>query len=105
MPRLYLVADRAEIERRRVLVDPSRLVEVWQDLHTPDVFWLGDDEVRRIAYGRPGDRSPAGLVWMGESSKAVLDAVDDRPLPFRLALPSEAVPVYYGPRLTDIDSL
>jgi hypothetical protein len=78
--RLYLVADSGEIARRRPLVTAGRLVEAWPDL-----------------YAR-------GEFWMGESAKALLDGAGT-PLPAKLELDAAAVPVYYGPRLCDIDSL
>jgi hypothetical protein len=78
--RLYLVGDGGEIARRRPLVGAGRLVEAWPDLHTK------------------------GEVWIGESAKALLDATGD-PLPVKLGLEAAAVPVYYGPRLCDVDSL
>ena len=56
MPRLFLIADRSEIERRRKLLGAGEVVEVWEALHTPDVTWLGDPELRRIAYQR-------GAAW------------------------------------------
>jgi hypothetical protein len=80
MARLYLVPDGGEIARRRTLLPPGRLVEVWQDLYV------------------------AGEVWMGESSKALLDSVGE-PLPAKLALDGARVAVYYGPRLRDVESL
>jgi len=104
MGRLYLVPDKTEIDRRKTLVDPPRLVEVWQDLYTEDIFWMGEDEARRLSYGRSEPRAPTGLFWMGEESKAALDRVGD-PLAFLLALPDDAVPIYFGARLADPESL
>lgn len=104
MGRLYLVSDQAEIERRRKRLDSSRLVEVWQDLYTDGIFWMGDDEARRIAYGRLGKRRPSGLFWMGEESKAALNS-EGEPLPVLMALPGDVVPIYYGPGLSDTESL
>ena len=104
MARLFLVTDRSEIDRRRRLLDPGEVVEVWEALHAPDVSWLGDPELRRIAYQR-ADRSPtAGLFWIGESSKAALDRAG-APLPHVLAIPEASIPVYYGPSLRDTESL
>ncbi len=80
MGRLYLVADGGEIARRRLLVAPGRLVEAWPDL-----------------YAR-------GEFWMGESAKTLLDGTGE-PLRAKLELGAAAVPVYYGPKLCDIDSL
>ena len=80
MARLHLVEDAAEIARRRPLCAKGRLVETWPDLYVPGRFWLGD------------------------SSKALLDAVGE-PLPSLLSLPGDLVPVFYGPQLTDLESL
>lgn len=102
--RLYLVAGKAEIDRRRKLLTASAIAEVLHDLHAGDVFWIGDAEARRVAYARPAEPRPRGLFWMGGELKALLDGVGE-PLPFLLALPAEAVPVYYGPHLADIQSL
>jgi hypothetical protein len=41
---------------------------------------------------------------MGESAKALLDGTG-APLPAQLELDSAAVPIYFGPRLCDIESL
>jgi hypothetical protein len=78
--RLYRVDGAAEITRRRSQLGASGVIEAWVDLYAPGRFWLG------------------------EESKALLDSVGE-PMPAELALPAEAVPVYYGPRLTDLDSL
>ena len=80
MARLYLVADGGEIARRRPLLPRGRLVEAWPDLYT------------------------RGEFWMSESAKTLLDGAGE-PLPAKLELAAAAVPVYYGPRLCDIDSL
>ena len=80
MGRLYLVADGGEIARRRPRVPPGSLVEAWPDL-----------------YAR-------GEFWMGETAKALLDGTG-APLSAKLELDSAAVPVYYGPRLCDVESL
>ncbi|HET7876494.1 MAG TPA: hypothetical protein VFN71_13320 [Methylomirabilota bacterium] len=80
MARLYLVTDGAEIARRRTLVPPGNLVEAWPDLYV------------------------AGEFWVGETSKALLDEAGS-PLPARLSLDGAAVPIYYGPRLRDVESL
>jgi hypothetical protein len=102
--RLFLVADRSEMDRRRRLLSPGDAVEIWEVLHTPDVTWLGDPELRRIAYQRGGATPTPGLFWVGESTKAVLDRVDV-PLPHLLAIPEASIPVYYGPWLRDTESL
>lgn len=80
MGKLYLMADGAEIARRRKLVAPGVLVEAWSDLYD------------------------AGHFWMGEETKGYLDSVGP-PLAPRLVLDPEAVSVYYGPRLSDVESL
>ena len=105
MGRLYLLADKADIDRRRARVGPGVLVEVWQDLHTPDIAWLGDDAARRVAYAEKRSTPPAGLFWLGEAAKRALDAAGDRPIPHLLAVEEAGVPVYYGPRLADVESL
>jgi len=74
------VADSGEIARRRPLVPAGRLVEAWPDLRA------------------------RGEFWMGESAKTLLDGAG-APLPAKLELGAAAVPVYYGPRLCDVDSL
>ncbi len=80
MGRLHLLEDLPEIVRRRKLVPPGQVVEVWQDLYAP------------------------GDVWVGEETKAQLDAVGP-PLAPKRSLPDEAVRIYYGPRLRDLGSL
>jgi hypothetical protein len=101
---LYLVIDRSEIDRRRRLLGPGEIAEVWEALHAPDVSWLGDPELRRIAYQRKEAPATAGLFWIGESTKALLDRAGP-PLPYLLSLPEERVPVYYGPWLRETESL
>jgi len=78
--RLFLVADGAEIRRRRKLLARGQLVEAWPDLYTVGEFWLG------------------------ETSRLLLDGVGP-PLAVKLALDGSAVPIYYGPRLGDVESL
>jgi hypothetical protein len=80
MSRLYLVADNAEIARRRPSLPAGAVVEAWPDLYTP------------------------GHVWMGTESKLLLDAAGE-PLPAVLSLDGDRVPVFYGPRLADLESL
>ena len=80
MGKLYLIADGGEVAKRRRLVPAGRLVEAWPDLHTK------------------------GDVWMGEDAKTLLDATGE-PLRPKLTLESAAVPIYYGPRLCDVESL
>ena len=80
MGKLYLIADGGEVAKRRRLVPAGRLIEAWPDLHTK------------------------GDVWMGEDAKTLLDATGE-PLRPKLTLESAAVPIYYGPRLCDVESL
>lgn len=80
MGRLYLISEGSEIVRRRKLVAPGGLVEAWPDL------------------------AVAGDFWMGEESKALLDAVGP-PIKPKLWLEGACVPIYYGPRLSEIASL
>ena len=104
MGRLYLVGDKAEIDRRKQVLGLSSVIETWQDLYTPGIIWMGDEETRRLAYGQAHDRAPAGLYWLGEEAKRTLDGVGGE-LPFELVVDGEAVSVYYGPRLADTASL
>jgi hypothetical protein len=78
--RLYLTTEKDEIARRRGLIPKGQVVEAWADLVEP------------------------AAVWLGEESKALLDGAGP-PLSVRLALPADAVAVYYGPQLRDIESL
>ncbi len=80
MSKLYLVADQGEIARRRPKVAAGQLVEAW-----PDLFVRGE-------------------FWMGARAKALLDETGP-PLLAKLAVEDSAVPVYYGPRLADVESL
>lgn len=79
MARLYLIADGGEIAARRKQL-PGRFIETWPDLY------------REREY------------WMTEESKAALDSISE-PIRAKLVVGAEAVPVYYGPRLVEIDSL
>jgi hypothetical protein len=101
---IYLVSNRAEIERRRK-ARPDALIEIWPDLHAGDLFWLGDDERRRAAYmAAERERPTGGLYWIGETSKAALDEAGG-PLAWEIAIDESMIPVYYGPWLRDADSL
>lgn len=104
MARLFLITDRSEVTRRRRLLDPAEVVEVWEALYSPDVSWLGDTALRQIAYQREGVTPSPGLFWIGESAKAALERAGT-PLPHLLAVPDTAVPVYYGPWLREAESL
>lgn len=77
---LYLVEGKDEVLRRRALVPAGQVVEAW------------------------ADHQLAGAFWLGEESKRLLDATG-APLPTVMTLPDEGVPVFYGPRLCDLDSL
>jgi hypothetical protein len=104
MGRIYLVKDRAEIERRRQ-ASPGVTIDVWPDLYAGDLFWLGDEGRRREAYTAvTRDRPLVGVYWIGETSKAALDAAGG-PLAWEFAVDESLVPVYYGPWLADADSL
>jgi hypothetical protein len=78
--RLCLVADHAEVARRRPALPPGVVVEAWPDLYSP------------------------GSVWVGAESKQLLDAAGGAITPL-LSLEAEHVPIFYGPRLADLDSL
>ena len=80
MSRLYFMGDADEMVRRRGKVPKGSIVEAWAD----------------IAGG--------GMYWVGEDSKALLDALGE-PLKATLSLPEDSVRVFYGPQLADIDSL
>ena len=80
MSRLCCVADADAIVRRRALVPAGQVIEAWNDLYTPGHFWLG------------------------EESKRLLDAAGEPVAPV-ITLPAAAVAVYYGPQLTDLESL
>jgi hypothetical protein len=102
--RIYLVSDHGEIARRR-RERPGLLIEAWPDLYLGDLFWLGDDEARRAAYAAEHrEPAPGALYWIGEASKAALDGAG-RPLAWDLAIEDTSVPIYYGPGLTDTESL
>jgi hypothetical protein len=104
MGRVYLVSDDGEIARRRREL-PGLLIEAWPDLYRGDLFWMGDDEARRAAYAvEHREPLPGALYWIGEASKAALDRVGS-PLPWDLAVEETSVPIYYGPGLTDTESL
>lgn len=104
MGRVYLVSDDGEIARRR-RERPGLLIEAWPDLYLGDLFWLGDDEARRVAYSAEHRVAPPGaLYWIGETSKVALDQAGP-PLAWDLAIEETSVPIYYGPGLTETESL
>lgn len=80
MSLLHLLGDGEEIARRRGLAPKDRFIETWADLHIRGLFWLGD------------------------ASKAILDGLGPA-MAAHLSIPTEAVPIYYGPKLCDLESL
>jgi hypothetical protein len=80
MARLHALSDAAEVAKRRKLVPPGRLLEVWPDLYV------------------------TGQAWVGDEARALLEAAGGA-LPVALSVDAAAVPVYYGPRLSDVESL
>jgi hypothetical protein len=77
---LYLLTDSGEIARRRALLPAGAVVEAWADLYM------------------------SGHVWVGAASMQLLASAGP-PLASVLTLEGERVPVFYGPRLADLDSL
>jgi hypothetical protein len=82
MQRLYFLSDGGEMIRRRGRVPPGSVVEAWAD---------------HVIGG--------GTFWVGEASKALLDAAGEAPLKPQLTLPADAVAIFYGPQLCDLQSL
>jgi hypothetical protein len=80
MARLYALADATEVAKRRKLLPPGQLLEAWPDLYT------------------------AGQAWVGDEARARLESAGGA-LPIALSVDAAAVPVYYGPRLSDVESL
>ena len=80
MARVHALPDAGEVAKRRKLLPPGRLLEVWPDLYV------------------------TGQTWVGDEARALLEAAGG-PLPVALSVDAAAVPVYYGPRLSDVDSL
>lgn len=78
--RVHLVADASEVARRRKLLPPGRLLEAWPDLYV------------------------SGQAWIGDDARALLDEAGS-PMPVALSIDAAAVPIYYGPRLQDTESL
>src|SRR5207245_4002546 len=81
MGRLYFMADGDEMVRRRARVPKGSVVEAW------------------------ADRRGGGAFWVGEESKRLLDEAGEAPMPARLSVPDDGGPVFYGPRLCDVESL
>ena len=82
MSRLYFMHDGQEMVRRRGQVPKGSVVEAWADM----------------AVG-------GGTFWVGEESKALLDAAGAEPMTANFAVPAEAVGVFYGPHLCELESL
>jgi hypothetical protein len=80
MARLYLISGGLEIGRRRPLAPRGCMLEAWGDHYAADDYWLSQE------------------------SKTLLDSLGP-PIPPRLILDSALVPIYYGPRLRDVESL
>lgn len=80
MSPLYLTAARDEIARRRALLAKGQVVEAWPDQTDGRAFWIGHE------------------------TKALLDSAGG-PITTEVTLPAESVAVYYGPQLSDIESL
>jgi hypothetical protein len=80
MSRLYYMGDADEMVRRRSKVPKGSVVEAWADI------------------------AGAGMYWVGEESKTLLDAQGE-PLVATLSLPEDSVRVFYGPQLADLDSM
>jgi hypothetical protein len=78
--RLYLLASGDEIARRRARVLKGAVVEAW-----PDAKGVG--------------------FWVGADSKALLDAAGGSPIGAEISLPASSVPIYYGPKLCDVNAL
>jgi len=78
--RVHLVVDAAEVARRRKLLPPGRLLEAWPDLYV------------------------TGHAWVGDDTRSLLDGAGS-PMPVALSVEAAAVPIYYGPRLRDTESL
>ena len=81
MGRLHFMPDGEEMVRRRARVSKGSVVEAW------------------------ADRGGGGAFWVGEDSRRLLDEAGDTPMRIRLSVPDDAVPVFYGPRLCDVESL
>ena len=81
MAHLYFMADGDEMVRRRARVPKGSVVEAW------------------------ADQRGGGAFWAGEESKRLLDEAGQAPMPARLSVADDAVPVFYGPRLCDVESL
>jgi len=81
MGRLYFMAAGDEMLRRRARVPKGSVVEAW------------------------ADRRGGSAFWVGEESRRLLDEAGEAPMAAQLSVADEAVPVFYGPRLCDVESL
>jgi len=81
MGRLYFMPDGDEMVRRRGRVPKSSVVEAW------------------------ADRGGGGSFWVGDDSRRLLDEAGEAPMGVRLSVPEDAVLVFYGPGLCDVESL
>src|SRR2546428_9593432 len=81
MGRLYFMAAGDEMLRRRARVPKGSVVEAW------------------------ADRRGGSAFWVGEESRRLLDEAGEAPMAAQLSLADEAVPVFYGPRPFDVESL
>ena len=82
MSALHFMTDGGEMVRRRSQVPKGSVVEAW-----PDTTVGG------------------GTFWVGDESKTLLDAAGPSPMSAKLSLPADAVPIFYGPQLCDLESL
>ena len=80
MAPVHALSDAGEVARRRRLLPPGRLLEAWPDLYV------------------------TGQVWIGDEARALLETVGGA-LPVALSVDAATVPVYYGPRMQDVESL
>lgn len=80
MAHLHAISDATEVAKRRRLLPPGRLLEAWPDLYT------------------------AGQAWVGDEARALLETAGGA-LPIACSVDAAEVPVYYGPRLSDVESL
>ena len=81
MTRLYCMPDGNDMVRRRARVPKGSVVEAW------------------------ADRNGGGAFWVGEDSRRLLDEAGETPMTVRLSVADDAVRVFYGPRLCDVESL
>lgn len=80
MGRLYLIGQGAELAERRKRLPSTHYVEIWPDLFLPDACWISQETKMLLEEGQ----EPLTLLW---------------------SLAGEHIPIYYGPRLRDLESL